>query len=173
LATAALIAVVPAVPTVAIDIYNAQDIDNRHRGPNFPWTLIVTPAEREALDWLKRATPPEAVVQFDPHARGAGYWAFLPAFAERRMAAGLPGAMIPFRKFQEATQSVHMGIFMAPDAKEAYAMATFLGIDYIYIGDIERHSYRPTTNAMTERPDLFPTVFKNATVTILGVARQR
>jgi uncharacterized membrane protein len=89
------------------------------------------------------------------------------------MAAGLPGAMIPFRKFQEATQSVHMGIFMAPDAKEAYAMATFLGIDYIYIGDIERHSYRPTTNAMTERPDLFPTVFKNATVTILGVARQR
>jgi hypothetical protein len=172
LAVMALLALMPAVPTVAIDVYNAQDTGNREWGPSFPWTLVITSEEREALDWLKRATPPAARVQFDAHFRGSTYWAWLPAFAERRMAAGLPGAMIPVRKFEDATQNVRFGIFMAANAEQAHVMAEFLMIDYIYIGAVERRFYRATTEAMTARPDLFPTVFKNASVTILGVARR-
>jgi hypothetical protein len=172
LAVVAILTLIPAVPTVAIDVYNAQDIGNRAWGPNFPWTLVITPEERQALDWIKQTTPPTARVQFDAHFRGSAYWAWLPAFAERRMVAGLPGAMIPIRKFEEATQNVRSGIFLAADAEEAHNMAEFLGIDYIYIGEIERRFYRPTTDAMAARPDLFPTVFRNATVTIMGVARR-
>jgi hypothetical protein len=172
----ALLAIVPAVPTAAIDVYNAQDIANRGRGPNFPWTLIITPEEREAVDWLRRATPPDAVVQFEPQMRGNAYWAYIPAFAERRMAAGLPGAMIPFKKYEDAVLSVRMGIFRAQNAKEAYTMYTmadYLGIDYIYVGDVERRFYRSLLDEMSGRPELFPTVFKNATVTILGVTHTR
>ena len=44
------VAILPAIPTVAIDVYNAQDITNRGQGPNFPWTLVITPPEREALE---------------------------------------------------------------------------------------------------------------------------
>ena len=44
--------------------------------------------EREALEWMKRSTPPDAVVQFEPVARGDTHWAYIPAFGERRMAAG-------------------------------------------------------------------------------------
>jgi hypothetical protein len=162
---------VPAVPTVAIDVYNAQDITNRNRGPNFPWTLVLSPGEREALEWLKRATPSDAVVQVEPVARGNTYWAYLPAFAERRMAAGLPGAMIPFRKFQEASDTVRIGIFMAASAADAHTMAVSLGVDYVFVGEVERKTYRTAVDAMAAQPALFPQAFKNDAVTIYAVAR--
>jgi uncharacterized membrane protein len=168
-----LVAVAFAVPTVAMDVYNAQDITNRRPGPNFPWTLIITPEERDALNWLKRATPLDAVVQIEPTARETQSWAFIPAFGERRMAGGVPISMIPLRPYQEATQNVRMGIFMAPDAGEAHAMAEYLGIDYIYVGDLERRRYSGLAEAIGGRPDLFPQVFENDSVAIYGVTRTR
>jgi hypothetical protein len=173
LAVVSLVAIAFAVPTVAMDIYNAQDITNRRPGPNFPWTLIIKPQEREALDWLKRATPADAIVQIEPTARETQSWAFIPAFAERRMSGGLPISMIPLRPYREATQHVRMGVFLAPNAQEAHAMAEFLGIDYLYVGDLERDHYRQLSEAIAERPDLFPVVFKNESVTIHGVTRSR
>lgn len=171
LAVAAVLALVPAVPTVAIDVYNAQDIWNRNPGPNFPWTLIISPGERQALDWLKRATPPDAVVQYEPVARGNTHWAYITAFAERRMAAGLPGAMIPFKKFQDASETVRAGIFSAASAADAHDIAVAMGIDYLMIGEVERARYQPVILAMSARPDLFPQVFTNDAVTIYAVRR--
>lgn len=170
LAAASLLAATPAVPTVAIDVYNAQDIANRTRGPNFPWTLIVTPAEREALDWLRTQTAPDAIVQFEPHARGAEHWCYLTAFGERRMAAGLPGSMIPFKPFQLASDTVRDGIFKAATPDSAYEIARYSGINYLFVGPIERRAYRSTTDQMAKRPDLFPRAFHNAVVTIYAVA---
>ncbi len=169
LALLTLLAIVPAVPTIAIDVYNAQDIENRRQGPSFPWTLIITRDEREAFEWIKRATPTYALVQPEPVARGSGWWTSIPALAERRMAAGLPIAMIPFRKFREASEAVRMGIFRASSADEAYAMADFLGIDYLYIGDVERRFYGDSIARIATRPDLFPELFRNDKVTIYGV----
>jgi hypothetical protein len=167
--TTLILATLPAVPTVAIDVFNAQDIENRHRGPTFPWTLILTTNEREALDWIKRETPKDALVQFDAWARGTTWWATIPAFGERRMAAGLPGAMIPYQKYKNASDTVRMGVFRAPNAHEAWAMADFLGIDFVYIGDQERVYYRPNILTWNERPDLFPVAFRNEMVTIYRV----
>jgi len=168
---ALVLAGLPAIPTVAIDIYNAQDITNRNPGPNFPWTLVISPPEREALNWLKRATSVDAVVQFEPVARGNTHWGYIPAFAERRMAAGFPVAMIPIKKFQEASENVRLGIFMASTALDAHAMATFLGIDYVMVGDVEHQHYQSTIAAMEQHPELFPEVFRNEAVTIYGVSR--
>jgi hypothetical protein len=166
-----VVATVPAVPTVAIDVYNAQDITNRTEGPGFPWTTIISPSEREALDWIRRATPDTAIVQYEPLARGASGWCYITAFAERRMAAGLPGAMIPFRPFQLATDDVRMGIFRASSASEAHHMATFLEIDYILIGAVERRMYNDTLVEIARHPDLFLQVFDNHAVTIYAVQR--
>jgi hypothetical protein len=99
-------AVILAIPTVAIDVYNAQDITNRGPGPNFPWTLVIKPEERDALNWLKRTTKPTALVQVEPIASGAGGWASIPAFAQRRTAAGIPISMIPLRPYQEAIAQI-------------------------------------------------------------------
>ena len=160
---------IPAVPTVAIDVYNAQDITNRLRGPSFPWTLVITPAERDALDWLKRSTPADAVVQVEPVRRGSDSWVYIPAFAERRLAAGLPIAMIPFRKYQEASETVQVGIFLATKAADIHAMARALHIDYIWIGDVERRAYRGAVEQMATSPEMFPRVFSNAAVTVYAV----
>ena len=53
-------------PTVLIDLHNASDIGNRSMGPGFPWTLTVSPAQQEALAWVRTNTPDTAIVQMDP-----------------------------------------------------------------------------------------------------------
>jgi hypothetical protein len=164
-----LLLFIPAAPTVAIDVFNAQDITNRHQGAGFPWTLIITPHERAALEWLKRSTAPDARVQFEPDARGNGHWAFITAFGERRMVAGLPIAMIPLSKYEHATKNVHQGVFQAATPEQAHAMAVYLRIDYLLISATERRHYAGVVAAMDARPDLFEPVFKNESVTIYRV----
>jgi hypothetical protein len=170
LVTLTLLACVPAVPTVAIDVYNAQDIWNRNPGPSFPWTLLITRDEREAFDWVKRATPAEAVVQPEMVARGNKHWAYLPAFGERHMAAGQGLAMIPFRKYQQASEAVKAGLFEAASAADAHRMAQVLHVDYVWMGAIERRTYQHAAVELAAHPDLFRPVFKNDEVTIYAVA---
>ncbi len=105
LVLAMVAAIVPALPTVAIDVFNAQDISNREQGPGFPWTLVITSEEREGLDWLRANTPADALVQVEPYVRDAGTWAYVPAFAERRMAGGLPISMIPLQPYRESVRA--------------------------------------------------------------------
>jgi uncharacterized membrane protein len=167
-----LLIVLPAVPTVAIDVYNAQDITNRGLGPAFPWTLVVTPPEREALDWLRRSTARDAVVQFEPDARGVGWWCYLTAFGERRMAAGLPGSMIPVKPYAIATETVKSGIFKADNAHDAHLIARSMGINYLFVGGVERRRYGAAVTAIEQAPDLFEPVFHNDAVTIFLVHRR-
>ena len=49
-----------AAPTVAIDLYNTQDITNRHLAAGFRWTLLLTHDELDAfriLKWMCTARP--------------------------------------------------------------------------------------------------------------------
>jgi uncharacterized membrane protein len=165
------LALIPALPTVAIDVFNAQDVSNRGPGAGFPWTLVITPSEREALDWIRQSTADDAVVQVEPHARGAGTWAYIPAFGERRAAAGLPLAMIPLKPYLAATDNVRHGIFQATSPADAHAMAKFMGIDYLFVGEIERQNYRPAVERINARPDLFAQVFRNDAAVIYAVAK--
>ena len=172
-AVVAVVAVLLALPTVAIDVFNAQDITNRHDGAGFPWTLIITPAEREALDWIRDNTPPDAVVQAEPFVRDQATWAYVPAFAERRMAAGLPISMIPHHRYAEASRDVRFGIFTAVSALSAHEWANFLAIDYVLIGERERRAYGPQVDRMKARPDLFEVVFRNDAILLLKVVKTR
>lgn len=167
---AVIVACVPAIPTVAIDVYNAQDITNRNQGPTFPWTLVITRGEREAFEYLKRETAIHAVVQFEPIARGATNWAAITAMGERRMAAGLPIAMIPLQKFREASEVVRQGIFQARTARDAHTMARAMNIDYLWVGDVERHHYAATVALIASSPDRFAQAFANDAVQIYRVA---
>jgi hypothetical protein len=167
---AAVILVPPAVPTVAFDVFNAQDVENREAGPAFPWTLVVTPEERAALDWIKVNTPPDALVQVEPRVRDAGTWAYIPAFAERRMAAGLPISMIPLRPYQQVTDQIRDGIFRAGHAADAHATARLLQVQYVVVGEVERAAYPAGVARLAEAPALFEEVFRNERVTIYRVA---
>lgn len=161
--------IAPALPTVVIDVYNAQDITNRQRGPSFPWTVVITPQEREALDWIRRSTPVDAVVQVAPRAHGAATWAYIQAFAERRAAAGQPGSMIPAQPYQYATQSVTLGIFETPRAADALEMARFLAIDYLVVAPPDRAIYPKAAEMFAANPTLFVPVFQNDAVAVYDV----
>ena len=169
---ALILAIAPALPTVAIDVFNAQDITNRHPGPSFPWTVIITPKEREALNWIRDHTPEDAIVQVDPQARHSGTWTYIQAFAERGAAAGLPGAMIPFLPYRLATDNVTFGIFRAGTAHDAVENARFMGIDYVVVGPAERQRYPEAEKLFDASPDLFVPVFKNGAVSVYDVRKR-
>ncbi len=160
-----------ALPTTVIDLYNTQDIANRAMGPGFPWTLVLSPQEQEALAWLRRHTPPDAVVQVDPIPRDPSTWAYVPAFAERRMAAGIPISMIPRRKYVERSAALHHLVFGAEDVRVAHATAVHHGIDYILVGPPERTSNPGCEARFKAAPELFTLMFRNSRVSLFRVNR--
>jgi hypothetical protein len=110
------------------------------------------------------------VVQIDPFPRGFT-WAYIPAFAERRMAAGLPISMVPLEKYETASREVQ-AVFIADSALTAYQRATALGIDYVFVGQPEREANPQFEERLGQRPDLFQPAFRNNTITIYFVEQR-
>ena len=164
---------VAALPTVAMDVYNAQDITNTGPGPGFPWTLVLSRGEVEALDWLKTKTPPDVIVQPNVAERANASWGYIPAFGERRMAAGLPIAMIPFLPYQDASTFVGNAIFGQPDPVARAGYARQLHIDYLYVGPTEQERHPDLVASFDARSDLFPVAFRNREVVIYMVGPER
>ena len=169
-AAIAIVLAVGAAPTMAIDIYNTQDVANRSRGPSFRWTLVLPPEEIEALDWIRLNTPPAAVVQVEPFVRDTNTWAYLPAFAERRMAGGLPLGMVPLDKYKAASERVKE-IYTAPDWRAAYDRAKALKIDYLVVGPPERQAYPAFESMANAQPLFFEVAFHNGSLSIYHLAK--
>ena len=159
-----------ALPTVAMDVINAQDITNTGPGPGFPWTLVLSRSEVEALDWLKSHTPPDVIVQPNVAERANASWGYITAFGERRMAGGLPIAMIPLRPYEEATARIGTEIFGQPDPVARVKAARGMHIDYLYIGPDEQERHPDLLASFESRSDLFPVAFRNSEVVIFLVS---
>ena len=160
------------VPTVAIDVYNNQDVWNRAEGPGFRWTVLVTPGELEGLDWIKNGTFKSARVQVEPVERGRDTWAFIPAFAERRMASGLPLSMIPLAKYEKANDEIKK-LYQSTSAEDAHEATVRHCIDYLVIGPPERNKYPQLEPLLDAHKSLFVPAFRNGTLTVYYVPRDR
>ena len=148
--------ILPAALTLFLDVYNAQDVTNRRLSAGaFRWTTVVSAEERDALEWLKRETPENAVVQWDVRARELGEWALVPALAERRMAVGFPIFLLDLQKYRARERRQVRPIFAAGDADEAHRLATELGIDYLFIGATELRTRGERLRELFEAPLLF------------------
>jgi hypothetical protein len=156
------------LPTTVVDLYNAQDIANRAMGPGFRWTFTVTAAEQEAFDWIRRQTPADAVVQMNAQARHPESWSLIPTFAQRRMAAGLPISMISIPDYEHTSLMVHE-VYTGVSAVEAHRVAGALGIDYLFVGPVEREDMGTAARAKFENAAYFEQVFRNSEVTIYAV----
>lgn len=167
---AALAVLASSLPTFAIDLYNTQDIGNRGQGPSFRWTLVLQADEWEGLMWLRAHTRPDAIAQVDPYSRGNNTWAYLPAFAERRMATGLPISMVPLKKYVDRSTEM-IGIFNATDMVNAYEQAARMGIDFVVVGEPERLEHPGINARYASVPHLFQPVFDNPAMTIYAVRR--
>ena len=157
------------LPTTVIDIYNTQDLSNRNEAPGFRWTLVLTPDDRQIFDWIRHNTPPESVFQVDPLARDSETWAYLPAFAERRMAVGVPISMVPLQKYQQGSEQVRTIFDDAP--LSAYERAVKSGINYVLIGPPERAAHPDVEQRFDSLGPLMPIAFRNGTISIYQVVR--
>lgn len=157
------------LPTTVIDIYNTQDLSNRNEAPGFRWTLVLTPDDRQVFDWIRHNTRPDSIFQVDPLVRDSETWAYLPAFAERRMAAGLPISMIPLQKYQEGSERIR-GIF-DDTPLSAYERALRAGINYVLVGPPEREAHPGVEQRFDSIGSLMPLAFRNGTISIYEVAR--
>src|SRR5688572_16839226 len=158
------------LPTTVIDVYNTQDITNFNEAAVGRWTTRLTPDDLQVFDWLEHNTEPAAIVQVDPVPRDPASWAYLPAFGERRMAAGLPISMIPLAKYQEASHAVRQ-IFDEPPLL-AYERAVRAGINYIIVGPPERSVHEGVEARFDSVPEILPLAFKNGTISIYHVKRR-
>lgn len=159
----------PAVLTTLLDLYNAQDIDNRQQSAGgFRWTTVVSYPDLEALEWLRTHTPPASVVQMDARARAGGEWAILPAIAERRMAYGYPIFLLEPHKYQARGRKLRP-IFNSDDTERARRLAVEAGISYLLIGRAERNEPQNRVRKFWEAPELFEEVYANAESTVFRV----
>ncbi len=159
---------VAAAPTVLFDLYNTQDVWNRNHGAGFRLTVLLSPAEIEALEWVKRFTPAKALVQVEPTVRGRDTWAYVPAFAERRMSAGLPIGMIPLAKYEAATARIRE-IYTASTAENVRRLAIAQCIDYLIVGPPERAAYPQLQPLLDATPQDFTPAFRNDEMAIYAL----
>lgn len=176
-ATAAVMAAafVIGLPTTVIDAYNAQDVADRNIGPGFHWTLALTPDEQRVLDWIRRETPAESIVQMEPTVRdrdlSRGHWgerwSTIPSFAERRMAAGIPISLMRVPEYGERSTLVK-SMYESPNARDAWSIARKLRIDYLYVDAVDREAY-PNVSKFDAAPDLFTPVFASGAAAVYQV----
>jgi len=159
-----------AAPMYAIDAYNTQDVTNREEGPSFRWTLVLTPGELEGLTWLREHTDPRSVVQVDAYSRDSDTWGFVPAFAERRVAVGLPLGLVPLAKYRAGSRRLRW-LYDAPDPRGAFTLAATSGIDYIVVGRPERRDHPAVEARYAGAADVLPRVFHNDDLSIYEVLR--
>ena len=160
-----------ALPTVAIDAFNTQDIEPNGLGPGWQRVEVITPAEQEGLQWIKTHTDLRAVVQVDTAARDSEMWAYIPAFAERRMAVGVPLSMVPLKKYIDGARALRW--MYDTDPVSAHAMANQAGIDFLVIGAPERKAHRGVEERWATTPDLLPRVFHNSALSVYEVRHHR
>ncbi len=154
-----------SLPTFAIDFYNTQDVTNYKPGAPYSWTLVLSADEVAALAWIRTWTARDAIVQMEPHVREGRRWADVPAFAERRMAAGLPISMVPLRPYEEASRKIE-AIYKEEDPDAAFRQAAQLGIDYLIVGPPERASFPGFEAMLRSRPARFRETFKSGDVSV-------
>jgi hypothetical protein len=167
-----VVAFLGGLPTTVIDVYNTQDITNRNMAPSSPWTTILDHDELQAFKWVQDNTRPDATIQLDPLAhdsqdREVRSWAYLPAFAGRRMAIGLPISMVPLAKYQQGSEAIRAMFDESPLA--AYERAVRAHVNYIWIGPLEREAHPGVEERFNSIPNQMPLAFKNGTISIYEV----
>ncbi|MCX6552546.1 MAG: hypothetical protein NTY02_16340 [Acidobacteria bacterium] len=166
--SAVLLLFAVGLPTTLIDTFNAQDIGNRLMGPGFHWTVTVTADERKALDWIRRETPSDALVQMEPTVRGRETWTLIPSFAHRRMAAGLPISLLNKPIYDVRSQRVRT-LYSTHDPQHAWKLAVLDGVDYLYVDATERRAFGRGVEKFDEHPKYFERVYRGGDVSVYRI----
>lgn len=168
-AAAATVTIVLLVglPTTLIDAYNAQDVSNTAEAAGFRWTVVVTPDTQRALDWIRRNTPSDAIVQMSIGPRRRETWTLVPTFAERRMAAGRPISLLATREYDDS--DMVDALFRAPDPVQAANAARKLRIDYVFLDALDREAFDAVALAKFDDACCFQKLFASGPAAVYAV----
>jgi hypothetical protein len=166
--TTLVVAFSVGLPTSAIDLHNAQDVNNTEMGPGFRWTVIVPRDTQAAVEWIRRNTPSDAIVQMSIGPRGRETWTLIPTFAQRRMAAGRPISLLWTREYDERS-ALADAMFGAANPAEASRIARSLRIDFIYLDAVERGTFGETAITKFSDNRFFTEVFKAGSAAVYAV----
>lgn len=162
-------------PTTLIDARNARDVANRHAGPGFFWTDVLTPAQQAGLSWIRKNTPVSAVVQAHRLPNTPQFavdyerqdWSIIQSVAGRRSAAANVLPLIPEPENADRILRVH-AMFTSESADAAHATAKALGIEYLWID--QRDAFRlEFIERISARKDLFYAVFHQDSVYVIKI----
>jgi hypothetical protein len=168
----AVLCVLAALPTSAIDLWNSRNLED----PRF--ITYVSPREAEALLWLRRNLPESAVVQglvqhrLENHRSHGRMANLLGSLGGRRMASGngyyAGQFQIGTRAAEQRVRAVER-IFRGGPLERRLTPLLELRIDYLVVGHDERHAPHTDPALYPARPDLFTPVHDNQEVTVYRV----
>ena len=132
--------VLVAVPTLGVDIYSASTVTNEGN------TSFVNAADYEACAWLKRHTPIDAVIQSEPEYPSVYRYSLISCFAERTMVVGQSHLgktlhMLDGQAFSEGRKLDVRRMLATSDVAEALTLIRKYGINYVYVGSLEKKLY--------------------------------
>ena len=84
------------------------------------------------------------------------------------MAAGLPISLLPRPEYQVMSRQVRT-IFDSRDPATAHDTARRMGIDYLWVEDLDRRTYSLGTATLAAAPGYFTNVFDNGEVQVYRV----
>ena len=161
----ALVLIFLASFTVITDHYISSDVSSQKR------TTFVTPADREACEWIKKNTAFHSVVQCEPEYPGPYEYSLIACFAERAMVIGesKQAKLVPIpniaQKAKERKADVQR-LFKCNDLMESLQIIEKYKIDYIYVGENERFLYPEGIVKIENQTNFFKKVFDNGKVSL-------
>jgi hypothetical protein len=167
----ATLVLVVGLPTTIIDAFNAQDTANHQNTTFYRWTIVLTPEQQAAFDWIRQSTPPTALVQMEPTIRRRDLWSLIPSLASRRMAAALPIWLLDMPAERAAADEVSR-IYRTQSVEEAWQIATRYRIDYLYLDSFDRRMFDPVAIGKFDGAlQYFSPVYRNGEVAVYAVVR--
>jgi hypothetical protein len=125
-------------------------------------TTVVPAGDMEALDWIRRETPPQDIFQCYPYRPFDDIDVWVPIFAGRRIIASPRGS-----NSDEALVQEIAGLFDETTADELWRRASSFGISYLYLHrTMGTATYERLTDELKSSPERFSTVFANSEATV-------
>lgn len=159
--------------TLAATVSKADGFRSRPTLDGVRYVAEHRPAEFEAISWLQRNAPPGAVML---EATGGSYteYNWVSAHTGIPTVLGWGGHELQWRgNYDEPGRREPdiARIYQSFDAAETLALLDRYGIDYVYLGPLERGKYRPSEAAIATLDALMTRAFQNEAVIIYSRRR--
>ena len=160
-----------ALPSIVSDNFIASDISN-------PSTFVRS-TDMDAARWIKKNIPPDAIVQAEPDYPGVkdnGIWpkyaySFIPIYSQRKTAIGeWKVSSQEHKRPEEVAERFHaiMQMYKTSNIKECVEIIKKYGINYIYVGDLEKSKYGDWLDKFND-VSLFELVYRHGNSSIYKV----